>query len=113
MKPGWAVTKLYVRPVAGPGGRHQISTNGGIAVAWAASGHEVFYREGNRIMAVEVDAGPRFAAGLPRALFTLSGSFHEAFDVTPDGQRFVMVQEIESPVSYIHVVLNWQEALKP
>ncbi|MGQ0735061.1 MAG: hypothetical protein ACT4QD_15570 [Acidobacteriota bacterium] len=103
--------EVYVRPFPGPGGRHPVSTNGGRAVAWAASGREMFYREENRMMAVDVDAGARFAAGRPRALFTLSGGLSDAFDVAPDGQRFVMVQEVENPVTHINVVLNWHEGL--
>jgi serine/threonine-protein kinase len=105
--------EVYVRAFPGPGERHQISTNSGRSVAWAASGRELFYRERDRIIAVDVRTGSSFSAGVPRPVFALQGRYHEDFDVTPDGQRFVMVQESENPPpTQINVALNWGEALK-
>ena len=48
------------------------------------------------MMAVDVTTEPTFSAGTPRLLFEgtyeLSGGTRANYDVTPDGQRFVMVQ---------------------
>ncbi len=69
------------------------------------------------MMAVDITTEPTFRAGSPRLLF--EGSYESStigsafYDVTPDGQRFVMVQaQQEAGASQIHVVLNWFEELK-
>jgi serine/threonine-protein kinase len=87
--------EVYVRAFPGPGERHPISTNGGLGAAWSASGRELFYRERNRMMVVDVKTAPSFTASIPRPLFDLKGRFREEFDVTPDGQRFILVHELE------------------
>ncbi len=101
----------------GPGGKWQISTQGGREPAWARNG-ELFYRNGNQMMAVEITTDPTFSPGTPKVLF--EGDFQMGtvtraiYDVTPDGQRFVMVQEggSDSAPTQINVVLNWFEELK-
>jgi Tol biopolymer transport system component len=44
--------EIYVQPYPGPGGKWQISADGGIEPVWNANGRELFYRSGNRMMAV-------------------------------------------------------------
>ena len=69
-------------------------------------------------MVVSIEKAPDFAAGRPRMLF--KGRFQSGhseqvlhFDVTPDGQRFVMVESTaESEPTEIVVVFNWFEELK-
>ena len=86
---------------------------------WGRNGQELFYRNGNQMMAVEVTTQPSFSAGTPRLLFDGQGRYRSGgqradYDVSPDGQRFVMVQFVESEqsVSQINIVLNWSEELK-
>jgi hypothetical protein len=73
------------------------------------------------MMAVDVDTAAGFAAGKPRLLFegdfeqTHLGYVRANYDVSPDGQRFLMVQPmtpVEAPPNQISVVLNWSEELK-
>ena len=113
--------EVYVRPYPGPGSKFPISTQGGVAPVWTRDGGELFYRNGDKMMAVTVEAGSEFRAGKPEVVF--EGSFEEVlasswyrpnYDISPDGQRFVMVrstQEGTSPAQ-INVVLNWFEELK-
>ncbi len=70
------------------------------------------------ILAVDIKTDPVLAIGDPQVLFR---GFYEVtdltrgYDVTADGQRFVMFQEQElpmQPVTHINVVLNWFEELK-
>ena len=70
-------------------------------------------------MVVEITTEPTFSAGTPRLLF--EGEYADGltpyanYDVTPDGQRFVMIKESEEQeeaLTQIHVVLNWFEELK-
>jgi Tol biopolymer transport system component len=120
--------EIYVQPYPGPGGKWQISTDGGQEPVWNPNGRELFYRSGSKIMAVDVNqsrdregAGvvpTGFSAGTPRMLFEgpylpTPGSLPN-YDVSPDGQRFLMVKptEQEAAATQIHVVLNWFEELK-
>jgi len=70
-------------------------------------------------MSVDVDTRSGFSASLPRELF--SGGFAVGFpirtwDVTPDGERFLVIQPGDStsspPKNEIHVILNWFEELR-
>jgi Tol biopolymer transport system component len=104
------------------GERHRISTNGGINPAWSPNGRELFFlaREGSvvSLMAVDFTPGTEFKAGVPHRLF--DGPFYitmpqRSWDVTPDGQHFIMVRQDQRPdeiVSKLNVVLNWGEELK-
>ncbi len=107
-------TEVYVKPYPGQGGIVQISTDGGLEPVWARSGKELFYRTGDQMMVVPVQTDTTFKAEKPRLLF--EGSYRYNFtsvtsdyDVTADGQQFVMVKE---ETSQINVVLNWFEELK-
>ena len=47
--------EIYVRPYPGPGGKRQVSTNGGNKPRWSQDGRELFYRIGNSLMGVSVN----------------------------------------------------------
>jgi eukaryotic-like serine/threonine-protein kinase len=111
--------EIYVQSYPGPGGKWQISTEGGTEPAWNGNGRELFYRNGDKMMAVDIATQPGFAAGTPRMLF--EGRYERApfpstnYDVSPDGQRFLMLKPSESAEAaptQINVVLNWFEELK-
>jgi hypothetical protein len=109
-----------MQPYPGPGGKRQVSTGGGTEPLWNRNGRELFYRSGNRMMAVDVATEPTFSAGKPRMLFEgayLSSVFPlvgVTYDASPDGQRFLMIRETEQTTSatQIIVVQNWFEELK-
>ena len=70
-------------------------------------------------MAVDIDTKSGFAPGKPRMLFEgpylPTASSFPYYDVSPDGQRFLMLKPVESQTSaptQINVVLNWFEELK-
>jgi Tol biopolymer transport system component len=110
--------EIYVRSYPGPGGKWQISANGGVEPVWNPNGRELFYREGNKMMAVAITTEPAFSAGKPELLF--EGRYMPTpatfpnFDVSPDGKRFLMIKESEQGegITQINVVLNWSEELK-
>jgi eukaryotic-like serine/threonine-protein kinase len=111
--------EIYVRPYPGPGGKWQISTEGGTEPAWNPKGRELFYRSGNKMMAVEVTTQGTFSAGKPKMLFEgpyqLTPLTATNYDLSPDGQRFLMLKPSESAEAaptQITVVLNWFEELK-
>jgi Tol biopolymer transport system component len=111
--------EIYVQPYPGPGGKWQISTEGGTEPVWNPNGRELFYRSGDKMFAVDVATQPGFSAGKPRMLF--EGKYEPApatfpnYDVSADGQRFLMlklVEQAEEAPTQINVVLNWFEELK-
>ncbi len=111
--------EVYVQPYPGPGGKWQISTDGGTEPVWNPNGRELFYRSGDKMMAADVSTEPAFVAGKPHMLF--EGPYMPTpitspnYDVSPDGQRFLMlkaVEQAEAAPTQINVVLNWFEELK-
>ena len=85
---------------------------------WSPEGRELFYRDldAEKIMSVEVETADEFEPGTPRALFDDRYfeyiDYGRTYDITPDGQRFVMVKEMSPPPRRIAVILNWFEELK-
>jgi len=111
--------EIYVRPFPGPGGKSQISTEGGTEPVWARNGQELFYRNGDKMMAAAVETKPVFAAAKPKLLFeghyeTAVFVFEPNYDAASDGKRFLMVKasEQESALTQLNVVLNWSDELR-
>jgi serine/threonine-protein kinase len=110
--------EVYVRPYPGPGARYPISTEGGTEPVWNPAGRELFYRTGNRLMAVDVSFVSGFSAGKPKVL--LEGPWLPTplttanYDASPDGKRFLMLKpaEPDNGARHIVVVQNWFEVLK-
>jgi serine/threonine protein kinase len=114
--------EVCVREFQGSGDTWHVSTGGGSFPRWRRDGKELFYNSGGKLMAVDVKAsGSGFAAGVPKLLFEKSVSSSPSlnvrmagyFDVSGDGQRFLIpVQVEESLPEPITVVLNWTADLK-
>jgi len=86
--------EVYVQPYPGPGPAWPISTDGGKGIPkWSKDGRKLYYRKGDKLMEVDVQTTPSFAAGKPRLLFETPFA---AFDVAPDG-RFLLVRDKEKP----------------
>ncbi len=86
-----------------------VSAKGGSEPRWSGNGRELFFTSGGKMMAVTVPPGPVFSPGPPRALFSVEGYLYARnrpqYDVTPDGQRFVMIREnVATQVVYVE---NW------
>ena len=104
--------EVYIQPFPGGGGKRQVSTEGGTFPVWNPNGRELFYRNGDRMMVVAVETDGELTLGKPRLLFERR-SLLASYDVMPDGQRFVMIEESEelAPTQLI-LVQNWFEELK-
>ncbi len=108
--------EVYVQAFPDGGGKLQISTEGGVGPVWARSGRELFYRNGDQMWSVPITSGPGFSAGESKVLF--EGPFestarHPDYDVSPDGQRFLMIRTPpESAPRQMNIVINWFEELK-
>ena len=118
--------EIYVRPYPGPGGEIVVSNGGGQEAVWSPDGTELFYRNRNQVMVVEIDTTRGFGAEAPRLLFegdfvqdnAAGGGGNPNFDIAPDGESFVMVASENgggvgtAQVGTVTVVLNWIEELK-
>jgi serine/threonine-protein kinase len=108
-------TEVYVRPYPGPGGRWQISLDGGVEPRWSATGRELFYRNGEQMMSAAVRTQPGFEVGTRTQLFTgtynLSSGGATNYDVTRDGQTFLMLQSVQGAEQSLSVTLNWFDQL--
>ena len=118
--------EIYVRPFPNvDAGRWQVSNGGGTRPVWARSGREMFYLHGSlsvQMMAVPVNAGATFSAGIAEKLFegayfATTARSQRTYDVSADAQRFLMIKEIvpqdaSTPAAPLIVVLNWFDELK-
>jgi eukaryotic-like serine/threonine-protein kinase len=104
--------EVYVTPFPRPGGKLQISIDGGSQPTWSPAGRELFYRKEDKLLAVLVETKVGLTAGKPSVLF--EGKFVGGYDPTPDGQRFVMMRsnEAQSAPKQINVLLGWFEDLE-
>jgi Tol biopolymer transport system component len=119
--------EVYVQPYPVPGARQQISVDGGTAPAWSRDSRELFYMTApsvggqaalTKMMVVPVQLKPTFTAGSARVLF--EGRYGvtanvRGYDISPDGRRFLMVQQKERPATRLAdmiIVQNWVEELK-
>jgi len=113
--------------MAYPGGeRIPISTNGGTDPIWRRDGRMLYYRLGDQMMAVDVSYGPSLTASKPRALWSgnflagagsscgMAGPTSANYDVAPDGERFLMIEDASSPAQseHLRIVSNWSAELK-
>ena len=110
--------QVYVQPIS-PGGQLLISRDGGMMPRWRGDGRELYYvSRDNELMAVEIETtGDSLDVGIPRSLFRVSFREPEGarnvFDVTADGQRFLVNTLVEDAGSQsITWVLNWTAELE-
>lgn len=116
--------QVYVQAFPGPGPKIQVSSDGGTDPVWKRRGGELYFRNGDKMMAVQVSTAPTFAASHPRTLWEghyshgmstscgPPGATSSNYDVTADGQRFLMVKDDapDKAVSkQIVVVLGWAD----
>jgi Tol biopolymer transport system component len=114
-------SEIYVEPVSG-GSRRQISIGGGQSVLWSRDGSELFYvaRDGMLTSVPLRRSAGQLEAGEAQALFPLrSGgrggdlqSFRRLYDVSPDGQKFLVIRRAsDTEPDGAVVVTNWTQAL--
>jgi Tol biopolymer transport system component len=114
--------RVYVEPFPRTGGKWQVSAplDHACHPRWRGDGRELFYTNGTSIWAVDVTTtrSGTFSPGVPHKLFDArvlyAGSpVNTGYDVTPDGQRFVIITQNTDRISRnrpIRVILNWQSA---
>ena len=106
--------EVYVQPFPEGGRKVTVSSGGGSQVRWSRDGKELFYVQGETLMAVSAEG--EFSAGSPTELFEHAGLRsslnYPNYDVSLDGQRFILAKPVgndekEAPQATIRVVENW------
>jgi len=114
--------EIYVRPFPEVNaGQWQVSVGGGVLPLWSPDSRELFYVNGDTVMAASVKTDSAFSPETPKALFKGTYAFLFGFplwDISPDGKRFLMMKGAEPSASTatgprrINIVVNWIDELK-
>lgn len=107
--------QVYVAPFPGPGGRWQVSTDGGTQPLWR--GNEIFFLNDGKVWAAEaLEKGPGVQLNTARVLFSAPyrGNPGHWYDVSRDGKRFVINVSAQPPQAGepLTLVVNWTAELK-
>ena len=107
--------EIYVLPFPSrPGGQRKVSSEGGTEPVWARDGTEIYYRNGDRMMAAEIATDPLEVVGRTELFvdrFEKGSATTPSYDVDPDG-RFLMFEDDPDDSVRVILVQNWFEVLK-
>jgi len=113
--------EVFLRAFADEQRKWQVSASGGREPVFSRDGREIFYRDGDKMMAAALATEPDVLLGTPSVLFEAPyavdpfGRDSRNYDIAPDGKRFLMIKETVTNAEVV-VVLNWfreLEALSP
>ncbi len=112
--------EIYVSPFPSANGKWQVSSAGGQEPRWRQDGKELFYLSGEaKMMAVAVKTGASFEASSPAALFQtrrrppVSALDAFSYDLSGDGQRFLIATKVDEPSpAPLSVLLNWASQIE-
>ena len=108
--------EVYVQPFPEGGRKVTVSSNGGTRVRWSRDGKELFYVEGETLVAVSVSSGSSFSVGSATRLFEHPGlrgaTSYAPYDISADGQRFILAERVGAGGPSIRVVMNWFEEFR-
>jgi serine/threonine protein kinase len=109
-------SEVYVRPLNDREEQWTVSDDGGRGPRWSPQGDELFYVEGDTLVAVEISSDPEFSIGKKTELFrhpTLGRFVIAQYDVRADGRQFILAEPVMSQDEVkIHVVQNWYEEFR-
>jgi Tol biopolymer transport system component len=105
-------SEVYVAAFPGPGGKWQISSDGGNSPAWSHDGKELYFLNNSKFLAAPIQNPESFEFGTPQPL-PLPTADVDGFAAGPTSDRFLVLKRAGATQSSpIQVVLNWTEALK-
>ncbi len=112
--------EIYVSSFPDAKGKWQVSNTGGDQPRWRSDGKELFYLSADsKIMAAPVKTGTKFDVGAPVPLFQanpremVATSELFSYDVSSDGQRFLINTQLKTEATPMSVILNWNAKLNP
>jgi Tol biopolymer transport system component len=111
--------EVYVTSFPDAHGKWQVSNAGGVEPKWRGDGKELFYLSpDSKMMAVPVKTGSSFDPGTPMVLFQanpremLATSEQFSYEVSQDGQKFLINTHLKTAMTPLSVVLNWSARMK-
>jgi Tol biopolymer transport system component len=106
--------EIYIVTFPNPGGKWQVSTNGGLTPVWSRDGKQLYYVSGTKMMAVDIKGtGTSPEPGVPQPLFDVQmGKLNPGFDVSRDGRFLIPVAVEQTAPVPITVVVNWMAGLR-
>ncbi len=111
------VNQVYVQSHPAGTGRVQVSVDGGVEPVWSRSSKELFFRLDDKMLSVPVSTTPSLSVGTPTVLFEgrfeFYGGARPNYDVSPDGQRFLMLRAVETPSTdaWLVYIADWPQLL--
>ena len=109
--------EIYVQPFPALGDKWRVSVGGGEEPRWSSDGRQLFFRHGDRMMAVDVSTKATSTPEPAHLLFEgpyARSDYWTNYDVAVDGKRFVMLKEEDEArtIPVLRVVLNWADELE-
>jgi serine/threonine protein kinase len=108
--------EVFVVPFPGPGGKSQVTTDGGCQVRWRKDGKELYFLgRGRMMMAAEVktsDSSFQILGLRPLFETHIIDPTSYNYDVMPDGQRFLCNESLEQSTAELTLIVNWHAELK-
>ncbi len=114
--------EVYVRPFPNTAsGRWQVSIGGGAAPRWSPDGSELYFLNGNQLIAARIVTTPTFSVAQRVPLFSVADFdidfYHQSFEVTPDGKSFLFMASTDrlahrESTGRLVLVNNWFAELK-
>ncbi len=108
--------ELFVAPFPGPGGRIQVTSDGGCQARWRKDGKELYFLGRERMMMVAevrtIDSSFLIAGLRPLFQTHISDTNSYNYDVMPDGQRFLLNESLEQSTAELTLIVNWDAELK-
>lgn len=100
--------EIYLASYPSLVGKLKVSPAGGSQPQWSPDGSRIYYKEAERLLSVELEAGGRMAVSEPREIF------HAAFGryrVTGSGRILASLFEDKPQARPIRVIVNWKAAM--
>jgi len=107
--------EVYLRPYPSGEGRWAVSIDGGSEPVWRRDGRELFFRNGTGLYAVTIESAGGAAPRIGQVVLLFQGPYARngrwaEYDVTPDGNHFVMVRNDATSVQ-LQVATRWTALL--
>ncbi len=93
----------------------QVSNGGGEEPIWSPAGDQLYYRNGDKWMAVPVQSDQEMSFGVPHLVFEgpYFNVWGRSYAVAPDTGRFLVIGgQKEEELTQITIVVNWLEEIK-
>lgn len=108
--------EIFLQPYPTTGAKWQVSRDGGRAPRWSDDGTEIFYVANDALWSAAVRTSSTVRVDTPVKLFDHrmddSGVPIANYDVTPDGQRFLVVDnDSATQTNSVEIVVGWSRIL--